>query len=37
MLEINFIKENKALVVESLSKRNMDSSSMIEAVIEIDI
>jgi seryl-tRNA synthetase len=37
MLEINFIKENKDLVVESLSKRNMDSSSMIDSVIEIDI
>lgn len=37
MLEINFIKENKDLVVKSLSKRNLDSSSMIESVIEIDI
>ena len=36
MLEINFIKENKALVVESLSKRNMDSSSLIDTVIEMD-
>ena len=37
MLEINFIKENKDLVVKSLSKRNLDSSFMIESVIEIDI
>ena len=37
MLEINFIKENKDLVVKSLSKRNLDSSTMIESVIEIDI
>ena len=37
MLEINFIKENRDLVVKSLSKRNLDSSSMIESVIEIDI
>jgi len=37
MLEINFIKENKDLVVKSLSKRNLDLSSMIESVIEIDI
>lgn len=37
MLEINFIKENKDLVVKSLSKRNLDSSSMIESVIDIDI
>ncbi len=37
MLEINFIKENKDLVVKSLSKRNLDSYSMIESVIEIDI
>ncbi|MDC1371300.1 serine--tRNA ligase [Flavobacteriaceae bacterium] len=37
MLEINFIKENKDLVVKSLSKRNLDSSSMIESVIKIDI
>ncbi len=37
MLEIKFIKENKDLVVKSLSKRNLDSSSMIESVIEIDI
>ena len=37
MLEINFIKENKDLVVKSLFKRNLDSSSMIESVIEIDI
>ena len=37
MLEINFIKENKDLVVKSLSKRNFDSSFMIESVIEIDI
>ena len=37
MLEINFIKENKDLVVKSLYKRNLDSSSMIESVIEIDI
>jgi len=37
MLEINFIKENKDLVVKSLSKRNLDSSSIIESVIEIDI
>ncbi|MDA9850049.1 serine--tRNA ligase [Flavobacteriaceae bacterium] len=37
MLEINFIKENKDLVVKSLSKRNLDSCSMIESVIEIDI
>lgn len=37
MLEINFIKENKDLVVKSLSKRNLDSSSMIESVIEIDV
>lgn len=37
MLEINFIKENKDLVIKSLSKRNLDSSFMIESVIEIDI
>ncbi|MDC1491983.1 serine--tRNA ligase [Flavobacteriaceae bacterium] len=36
MLEINFIRENKDLVVDSLSKRNMNSIHMIDSVIEID-
>ena len=36
MLEINFIRENKDLIVDSLSKRNMDSAFMIDAVIEMD-
>ena len=36
MLEINFIRENKDLVVDSLSKRNMNSINMIDSVIEID-
>ena len=37
MLEINFIRENKDLVIDSLSKRNFDSKSMIESVIDLDI
>ena len=37
MLEINFIRENKDLVIDSLSKRNLDSKSMIESVIDLDI
>ena len=36
MLEINFIRENKDLIVDSLSKRNIDSSSVIESVIDVD-
>ena len=36
MLEINFSRENKDLIVDSLSKRNIDSSSVIESVIDVD-
>jgi len=36
MLEINFIRENKDLIVDSLSKRNIDSSSVIDSVIDVD-
>ena len=37
MLEVNFIRENKDFIVDSLSKRNMDSSLMIESVIDLDM
>ena len=36
MLEVNFIRENKDFIVDSLSKRNIDSSSVIESVIDVD-
>lgn len=37
MLEVNFIRENKDFIVDSLSKRNMNSSLMIESVIDLDV
>lgn len=37
MLEVNFIRENKDFIVDSLSKRNMDSSLLIESVIDLDV
>lgn len=36
MLQVPFIRENKALVIERLAKRNIDATEMIEAVITLD-
>ncbi|MDX1270737.1 serine--tRNA ligase [Bizionia paragorgiae] len=36
MLQIPFIRENKALVISRLEKRNMDASEMVNAVIVLD-
>lgn len=36
MLQVPFIRENKALVIERLAKRNIDATEMIEAVIALD-
>lgn len=36
MLQVPFIRENKALVIERLSKRNIDASQMINDVIQLD-
>lgn len=36
MLQVPFIRENKALVIERLAKRNMDATQMINDVINFD-
>ncbi|WNH14190.1 serine--tRNA ligase [Thalassobellus suaedae] len=36
MLQVPFIRENKDLVITQLAKRNIDASSMIDAVINLD-
>lgn len=36
MLQTNFIKENKALVIERLTKRNLDATPIVENIIKLD-
>ena len=36
MLQVPFIRENKALVIERLTKRNIDATEMINTVIALD-
>ncbi|WP_346882368.1 serine--tRNA ligase [uncultured Algibacter sp.] len=36
MLQVSFIRENKALVIERLEKRNIDATQMINNVIDFD-
>jgi len=36
MLQVPFIKENKALVIAQLAKRNIDATSMVDEVIAFD-
>ena len=36
MLQIPFIRENKALVIERLAKRNIDATQSINDVITLD-
>ena len=36
MLQVQFIRENKALVIERLKKRNLDVSQLLEDVIALD-
>jgi len=36
MLQTNFIKENKALVIERLTKRNIDATPIVENIIKLD-
>lgn len=36
MLQTNFIKENKALVIERLTKRNLDAAPIVENIIKLD-
>ncbi len=36
MLQVPFIRENKALVINRLAKRNIDAQTMINAVISLD-
>ncbi|MDT8412669.1 MAG: serine--tRNA ligase [Vicingaceae bacterium] len=36
MLQTNFIKENKALVIERLTKRNIDATPIVENILKLD-
>jgi seryl-tRNA synthetase len=36
MLQVPFIRENKALVIERLTKRNFDATNIVEDVIKLD-
>lgn len=36
MLQTNFIKENKALVIDRLTKRNIDATPIVENIIKLD-
>jgi seryl-tRNA synthetase len=36
MLQTNFIKENKVLVIERLKKRNIDATPIVENIIQLD-
>ena len=36
MLQVPFIRDNKAIVIERLSKRNIDATKMIDDVIALD-
>ena len=36
MLQLSFIRENQELVIERLSKRNIDATEMIAEVIQLD-
>ncbi|MBQ19564.1 MAG: serine--tRNA ligase [Flavobacteriales bacterium] len=36
MLQTNFIKENTALVIERLTKRNLDATPIVENIIKLD-
>ena len=36
MLQTNFIKENKVLVIERLTKRNLDATPIVENIIKLD-
>ena len=37
MLELNFIHDNKAEIIDRLAIKNFDASNIIEEIIELDI
>ena len=36
MLQTTFIRENKALIIERLKKRNFDGGPIVDQIIELD-
>ena len=36
MLQTNFIRSNKALVIERLTKRNLDAAPLVNNILELD-
>ena len=36
MLQIAFIRENQEKVIKALAKRNMDATSVVEEIVQLD-